>query len=40
MGDVFIKEVENVDVYMMKDDAVAGAGLEADREPQDDLWRG
>jgi hypothetical protein len=40
MGDVFINEVGDVDVYMMKDDAVDGAGEEEDWEPQDDPWRG
>ena len=35
MGDVFVKEVGDVYVYMMKDGAVVEAGLEADREPQD-----
>lgn len=40
MGDVFVKEVGDVDVYMMKDGAVVEAGLEADRESQDGFVRG
>lgn len=40
MGDVLVKEVEDVDVYMTKDDADVGAGLEADREPQDGFLLG
>ena len=40
MGDVLVKEVGDVDVYMTKDDAVVEAGLRTDRKPQDGFLRG
>ncbi|RYN17930.1 hypothetical protein AA0115_g11568 [Alternaria tenuissima] len=40
MVGVFVEEVGDVNVYMMKDGPVVEAGLEADWEPQDGFPRG
>jgi hypothetical protein len=40
MSGVFVEEVEDVNVYMMKDGPVVEAALEADREPRGGFPRG